>query len=135
MGEGETMRTKTLLVLALATFVAAIVAGMGANAAFAGEVTGNCNHADPGTTANDNCKGPDPAVSNGNSWCRYSGQNDKPDSTDPADPGGNTQNWGQLVKSGAVEPSQIKGGSPSPGTECNPNGDHNAVPDGPPPRK
>lgn len=126
------MRRKSLLaVLAIATFAAAVVVGLGASAASAGEVTGNCNHATNAQSA-DNCKA---EYSNGNSWCRFSGQNDDPTSTDPANPGGNTQNWGQDVKSGTFDPSAAKGGSPSPGTECNPTKDHNLVPDGSPPRK
>jgi hypothetical protein len=112
------MRKKSLLaLLAFATFAAAAVVGMGTSAAFAGEVTGNCNHATNDQSAS-NCKD---EFSNGNSWCRFSGQNDNPGSTDPANPGGNTQNWGQLVNSGAVDPSTIKGGDPSPGTACNQN--------------
>ena len=136
------MRKRSVLaLLAIATFAAAVVAGLGTSVAFAGEVTGNCNHAKEGSTAADNCKGEDPdqRVSNGNSWCSYSGQNDNPDNpiTDE-NPGGNTQNWGQDVSKnhvGIVDPSTAKGGSPSPGTECNPSKDHNLVPDGPPPRK
>jgi hypothetical protein len=109
-----------LALLAIATFAAAVVVGTGATAAFAGEVTGNCNNAEPGSTANDNCKGSygdstDPRVANGRSWCSFSGQNDG----NP--PPGNAQSWGQDVSSGRVEPSETKGGDGSPGTECNPN--------------
>ena len=134
------MRKRSLLtLLAIATFAVAVVAGWGAGAASAGEVTGNCNHAEEGSPAADHCKGVEgDRVSNGNSWCSFSGQNDDPDSTDPANPPGNTQNWGQGVSKSHLDifnPSELKGGSPSPGTECNPNRDHNAVPDGPPPRK
>jgi opacity protein-like surface antigen len=135
------VRKKSLLaLLAIATFAAAVVAGLGASAASAGEVTGNCNHAGSDQAA-ENCKGAEESgrVSNGNSWCSFSGQNDNPDNplTDE-NPGGNTQNWGQDVSKnhvGIVDPSQAKGGSPSPGTECNPTKDHNVVPDGSPPRK
>ena len=133
------MRKKSVLaVLAIATFAAAVVVGLGASAAVAGEVTGNCNHQDPGSTANDNCKGqdPDPRVSNGNSWCSFSGQNDDPNSTDPANPGGDTQNWGQLVSSGAVDPSELKGTDPAPGTACNKNKEGaGGLPTETPPRK
>ena len=140
-GEGARMRTKSLLaLLAIATLAAAVVVGLGASAASAGEVTGNCNNAGNATAA-DNCKGAEESgrVSNGNSWCSFSGQNDNPDNpiTDP-NPGGKTQNWGQDVSKnhvGIVDPSQAKGNSPSPGTECNPTKDHNLVPDGSPPRK
>jgi hypothetical protein len=135
------MRKRSLLaLLAIATFAVAVAGGLGASAASAGEVTGNCNHAGS-AQAEDNCKGEDGRVSNGNSWCSFSGQNDIPESTDPENPGGNSQNWGQDVAENKTpeldpfEPSELKGGSPSPGTECNPNKDHNAVPDGPPPRR
>jgi len=128
------MGKKALLALfAIAAFAAAVVVGMSATAALAGEVTGNCK---PDTTAQaaDNCK---KEFSNGNSWCRYSGQNDDP--TAPIDgpngPGGTSQSYGQDVKLGLVDPSSAKGGATSPGTECNPNGDHTLVPPGPPPRK
>ena len=91
--KGDEMRRKSLFaLLAFATAVTAVVAGMGASAAFAGESTGNCGNAatDPaglGFKGSDkaaaNCKGPlaDPGtrVSNGNSWCSYSGQNDHPE--------------------------------------------------------
>jgi hypothetical protein len=141
-GEGEKMSKRSLLaLLAIVTFAAAVVVGLGASAAFAGEVTGNCNHAGSANAA-DNCKGgsaPGDRVANGNSWCSYSGQNDNPDSTNPLNPGGNTQNWGQDVaknktpEAAPFEPSVIKGGSPSPGSECNPN--KTTIFGGPPPRK
>jgi len=135
------MRKRSMLaLLAIATFAAAVVAGLGTSVAFAGELTGNCHHAGS-DQATANCKGGEESgrVSNGNSWCSFSGQNDNPDNslTDP-NPGGNTQNWGQDVSKnhvGIVDPSAAKGGSPSPGTECNPTKDHNLVPDGSPPRK
>ena len=130
------MRTKSLLaMLAIATVAAAVAAGLGASAARAGEVTGNCNHAGNGQAA-DNCKGgsaPGDRVANGNSWCSYSGQNDDPDSTNPRNPGGKTQNWGQDVSNNRVEPSETQGGSPAPGTECNPN--KTTLFGGDPPRK
>ena len=54
------MRKKSLLaLLAIATFAAAVVAGLGSTAALAGEVTGNCNHPD-NATAQDNYKGQEP---------------------------------------------------------------------------
>src|SRR5262245_43894704 len=96
-------KRSVLALLAIATFAAAVLVGLGASTAFAGEVTGNCNKSDVGTTPNDNCK---TEYSNGNSWCRFSGQNDKPDSTDPNDPGGNVQNWGHTAQPGTdVDPS------------------------------
>jgi len=86
------MRKRGLLaLLAIATFAAAVVAGLSTSVAFAGESTGNCGAGDEvlpfkgSDNAAENCKGPradDPAdqgrVSNGNSWCSYSGQNELP---------------------------------------------------------
>ena len=51
------------------------------------------------------------------SVCSYSGLNDEPD--DPVE-GGQTQSYGQEVKKGNIEPSEVKSGAPSPGTFCNP---------------
>ena len=117
------MRKRGLFaLLAIATFAVAVVVGLGSSAAFAGEVTGNCNHADNAKAA-DNCKGQEPGpgtrVSNGSSWCSFSGQNDNP--AEPGPGGGNTQNWGQLVSKGAEDPSALKGTGDSPGTTCNKN--------------
>jgi hypothetical protein len=129
------VRKKSLLaLLAIASLAAAVVVGLGASAALAGESTGNCGAAtDPADlafkgsdTAAANCKGPvaedGTRVSNGNSWCSYSGQNDHPEGTPEEGPGGRTQNWGQTSQPGsAIDPSQLKGGNPSPGTACNKN--------------
>jgi hypothetical protein len=52
------------------------------------------------------------------SICSFSGLNDEPD--DPVE-GGRVQSYGQLVQQGAIVPSAIKSGEPSPGTLCNPN--------------
>ncbi len=52
------------------------------------------------------------------SICSYSGLNDEPDS--PTE-GGRTQSYGQEVRGGHIEPSEVKSGEPSPGTLCNPN--------------
>ena len=99
------------LLLLGATFAAAVVAGMGASAASAGEVTGNCNNA-PNGKASSNCKA---QYSQGASECKFSGQNDKPDSTDPMDPGGRVQSYGySVVREG------LKALAPSPGDACNP---------------
>lgn len=142
-GEGETMRKKSLLaLLAFATFAAAIIVGMGASAAFAGESTGNCGTpTDPpdlafkgSDKAAANCKGPDatdPAnqgrVSNGNSICSFSGQNDHVDGSSSG-PGGRTQSYGQDVSSGRADPSSSNPGQtghvlnpndPQPGFACN----------------
>jgi hypothetical protein len=52
------------------------------------------------------------------SICSYSGLNDH----DPEEPpGGRTQSYGQEVRGGHIEPSEVKSGEPSPGTLCNPN--------------
>ena len=129
------MRKRSLLALAIAIFATAVVAGLGTSVAFAGESTGNCGNAttDPANlgfkgsdTAAANCKGPvaveGTRVSNGNSWCSYSGQNDHPEGTPEEGPGGRTQNWGHTAQPGtSVDPSQLKGGNPSPGTACNMN--------------
>ena len=107
-----------------ATFAAAVAAGLGSSAAFAGEVTGNCNNAKEGSRAADNCK--DGQNANANSICSFSGQNDNPDSTNPMNPGGKTQSYGQDVKSGAANPSaENKSNQPVPeafphtGAACN----------------
>lgn len=74
---------------------AAVVVGLGAGPALAGEVTGN--------------QTPVPAPAHAQSWCVYSGQNH---SDGPDDPG-RTQSYGQIVAAGAK--AQI----PSPGVACN----------------
>jgi hypothetical protein len=52
------------------------------------------------------------------SICSYSGLNDH----DPEEPpGGRTQSYGQEVRGGHIEPSEVKSGPPSPGFFCNPN--------------
>jgi hypothetical protein len=127
-----------LALLAIATFAAAVVAGLGTSVAFAGESTGNCGAGQPvdpfkgSATAAANCKGPlaeaGTRVSNGNSWCSYSGQNDYPDGSQSG-PAGRTQSYGQDVKLG------LKGVVPSPGTACNPQDPNNFGGGNPPPRK
>ena len=127
-----------LTLLAIATFAAAVVAGLGTSVAFAGESTGNCGAGQPvdpfqgSATAAANCKGPlaeaGTRVSNGNSWCSYSGQNDYPDGSQSG-PAGRTQSYGQDVKLG------LKGVVPSPGTACNPQDPNNFGGGNPPPRK
>ena len=122
------MRKRSLLaLLAIATFAAAVAAGLGTSAAFAGEVTGNCNHAKEGSAAADNCK--EDQNANANSICSFSGQNDNPASTNPENPGGPTQSYGQDVKRGAADPSEENPGKtdspddfPHPGAACN--GEH-----------
>jgi hypothetical protein len=100
------MRKKSsLALLVLATFAAAVVSGIGASAAFAGEVTGNCNNAEQGSPAADNCK--ERQNANANSICSFSGQNDDPEA--PGAEGGRVQSWGQDVK------EAVHAGNPPPG--------------------
>ena len=123
---------KKLLLLG-AILAAAVVAGLGASAASAGESTGNCHNENNGKAA-DNCKGPDPRVSNGNSICSFSGQNDHPEGSSTEGIGGVSQSYGQDVKAGSAFPggvvpidpsSQNKGHTdepqPQPGYQCNGN--------------
>lgn len=131
-------KSSRLALLAIATFAVAVVAGLGTSVALAGESTGNCGAGQPvdpfkgSATAAANCKGPlaEPGtrVSNGNSWCSYSGQNDYPDGS-KSGPGGRSQSYGQDVKLG------LKGVVPSPGTACNPQDPNNFGGGNPPPRK
>lgn len=123
------MRKKSVLaLLAFATFAAAVVVGMGASAAFAGERTGNCNNAKPGSAAADNCK--KGQNENSNSICSFSGQNDDPNGLDPENgPGGTSQSYGQQNKLGISDPSTENPGkvgqgvrTAHPGYACN--GDH-----------
>ena len=55
----------------------------------------------------------------GKSICDFSGLNDDPSSTDPANPGGKTQSYGQDVRNGYLDPTNPN--EPSPGTMCDPN--------------
>src|SRR6266704_2386851 len=91
------MGKKSLLA---AAFCAAALAGAGASAAFASEVIGP-----PGSGTQNEA-----ATSHANSICVFSGLNDKPGSTDPADPGGIVQSYGfSFVSKG------LKAAVPSPG--------------------
>src|SRR5262245_7312261 len=125
------MRKRSLVaLLAIATFATAIVAGLGSSAAFAGEVTGNCPTHETGNgggngKSDENCKGQEEGggtrVSNGGSWCSFSGQNDDPTEEGA---GGRTQNWGHTAQPNTgdpdiPDPSTLQGGAPSPGTTCN----------------
>lgn len=104
MTRGVTVR------LALAASAAALSLSLTAGAALAGEVTGN---------------GGSLRVEGGGKWgtglharsfCAFSGQNDKPLSTDPMDPGGRVQSYGySVVREGG------KAFAPSPSIGCNPN--------------
>ncbi len=90
----------------VAVCAAALFASVGAGPALAGEITGNGNKED---------------FSQGRSICKFSGLNDDPTGTQGEGPGGRTQSFGQDVKLGVFEPSELKGGIPSPGFACNPN--------------
>ena len=88
---------KSMLV---AVVSAVIIAGPGAGAAFAGEVTGNGK--------------PTAGVANANSSCVFSGKNDDPDRPlDGFDPGGVSQSYGQENKLGLVDPHEF-----NPGDAC-----------------
>lgn len=92
------MRKKVLKV----AICAAAVLTLGADVAFAGEVTGS------GKRSNQN---------QGVSWCSFSGLNDDPLGLDPANgPGGQSQSYGQEVRLGLVSPHEL-----NPGVACNPN--------------
>jgi hypothetical protein len=58
----------------------------------------------------------------GESLCDFSGLNDNPDSTDPANPGGKTQSYGQENRLGYLDPSDPDQRSSFffPGVGCNP---------------
>ena len=109
-----------LALLAIATFAAAIATGLGASVAFAGEVTGNCNHAKPGSKAEDNC-GPNPIGAPGetdpphaSSICSFSGQNDG--EPPPGRTAEHVQSWGQVPKD--VRDAIAEEGE-HPGDACN----------------
>jgi hypothetical protein len=86
--------------LAIAAATAAAIVSLSVAPALAGEVTGN---------------GMKSHFSQGRSECKFSGLNDKPDSTDPMDPGGRVQSYGySVVRNG------LKAFAPSPGDACNP---------------
>ena len=91
--------------LLAAAVCAAAIAGGGASAAFAGEVTGS------GANENQN---------QGVSWCSFSGLNDDPnaplDGSGPNGPGGTSQSYGQELKLGLQDPHEG-----NPGVACNPN--------------
>jgi hypothetical protein len=88
------MTKRSLLAVA---FSAATLVGLTADAALAGEVTGNGK--------------PTQGPAHANSICVFSGQNDSP--TDPFPEGGRTQSYGQLVSKGAIDPHQF-----NPGDAC-----------------
>ena len=94
-----------------AAFAAAIMIGVSASAALAGEVTGS---------------GANEGQNQGRSWCSFSGLNDDPDAPlepagpdNPNGPGGQSQAYGQDVRLGLADPIGDK--FVHPGTFCNPN--------------
>ena len=90
------MTKRSLLAVA---FSAATLVGLTANAALAGEVTGNGK----------DTQGP----AHANSICVFSGQNDDPTGTQGEGPGGRTQSYGQDVRAGSIDPRQF-----NPGDAC-----------------
>ena len=93
------MGKRSLLAAALS---AAAVTGIGANAALAGEITGNGKW----------IAGTEEAPLNGRSECAYSGQNDE-FVLGVAGDHGRTQSWGQIIRYAGP----LGGG---PGEACNP---------------
>jgi hypothetical protein len=112
--------------LIAAAVCAAAVLVVGAGPAFAGEITGNGKPLWTDTFV-------DPATGDvghslhANSICAFSGQEDLQFVDDDGNPlaeptkgqPAHAQSWGQNVSAGFVEPSELKGGDPSPGTSCN----------------
>ena len=90
-------------------FVAAICVGAIASPAVAGEVNGSDTN-------------PKFQYSQGNSLCKFSGLNDNPESTNPANPGGRTQSYGTSVTLDIFDPSDPDERSSFffPGVGCNP---------------
>ena len=89
--------------------VTALVVGSLAAPVFAGEVNGST-------------KNPKHYYSQGASLCKFSGLNDNPDSTNPENPGGKTQSYGQDVQMGLLDPSDPdqRDSFLFPGVGCNP---------------
>jgi hypothetical protein len=94
---------KSALVAVVSTMA---VAGPGAGAAFAGEITGNGK--------------PTAGPAHANSICVFSGKNDNPSAPlDNPDAGGVSQSYGQLVRLGVIE--NFFGATPktfNPGDTC-----------------
>ena len=64
---------------------------------------------------NGSTKNPKDDYSKGLSFCFFSGLNDDPNSTNPENPPGRTQNFGQLVANYDASPQDL-----NPGFACNP---------------
>ena len=98
----------------LSIAAAAMVLGLTASVAMAGEVTGS---------------GKNPDHNQGKSWCSFSGHNDDPgaplDGSGPNGPGGHSQSFGQDVKLGLADPHAGNPGfslQPEPHTAATPAG-------------
>ena len=89
----------------LAVSICAVVIGLSAGPALAGEVTGS---------------GANEEQNQGRSWCSFSGLNDDPaaplDGSGPNGPGGQSQSFGQDNRLGLADPHVG-----NPGLFCNPN--------------
>jgi hypothetical protein len=87
----------------------ALSAALLATPALAGEVNGSTTN-------------PKHYYAQGESLCIFSGLNDNPDSTNPANPGGKTQSYGQENRLGLLDPSDPDQRSSFffPGVGCNP---------------
>ena len=95
--------TRAMRRVGAAAGAAMLIASLGAGSVLAGEVTGSGK----------------PTGTQGASWCRFSGLNDRVEGEGPVEP--QAQSYGIEVKLGLVpHPSISKGGIPSPGTMCNP---------------
>ena len=94
-------KTRLLVVAACA----AAVVGVGASAAFAGEVNGSATN-------------PKDDFSQGASYCKYSGLNDDPSAAPPE--GGKVQSYGQLRRNGGDPSSLDFPLNLPPGVGCNP---------------
>jgi hypothetical protein len=97
--------------IAVAVCTAAVV-GVGAGSAFAGEVKGPPSN---GPTTDYTA-----ARTHANSICAYSGLNDNPTSTNPMDPPGRVQSYGQDVREGRIDPRLF-----NPGDVCQGGSNHN----------
>jgi hypothetical protein len=96
--------------LGLAVSVAAVVLTLTASTVLGGEVTGNGKS----LKVEDSKWGTN---LHARSFCAFSGQNDNPTSTNPANPPGRVQSYGySFVRNG------LKAVVPSPGDACNPHG-------------
>jgi hypothetical protein len=91
---------------------------IGSTAALAGEITG------PPPTGNVPSP-PGTSISNGNSFCSFSGLNDTPDGIPGIDPGGQVQSYGYFMAKnpGLFDPSDPddRASFNFPGFGCNPN--------------